>query len=121
MGNGLDAFRGRDSNAKSISFDGQAGYMRDAEGNHNYTFGSESFGFLGLLGLGIEYNRPQQNLKYYYANTLFLQDCINLYADFASQVIIKEVDEKGNEIPNSEYVKFLDNPNTFQNRTEFIK
>ena len=121
LGNGLDAFRGRDSNAKSISFDGQAGYMRDAEGNHNYTFGSESFGFLGLLGLGIEYNRPQQNLKYYYANTIFLQDCINLYADFASQVMIKEVDEKGNEIPNSEYVKFLENPNPFQNRTEFIK
>ena len=121
LGNGLDAFRGSNSNAKSISFDAQKEYFRDAEGNHNYTFENELFGLLGVLGFGTEYNRPKENLKHYYANTLFLQDCINLYADFASQVMIKEVDEKGNEIPNSEYVKFLENPNPFQNRTEFIK
>ena len=96
-------------------------YARDNEGNHTYNMHTERFGILGMLGLGQAYTRPSNNLKYYYANTLFLQDCINLYADFASQVHIMEVDYDGNEVENSEFVSFLNNPNPFQNRTEFIK
>lgn len=96
-------------------------YARDNEGNHTYNMHIERYGLLGMFGLGQAYTRPSNNLKYYYANTLFLQDCINLYADFASQVQILEVDEDGNEIENSDFVKFLNNPNPYQNRTEFIK
>lgn len=96
-------------------------YARLNDGTHTYNYETERFGLLGLLGMGQEYGRPKENLKYYYKNTLFLQDCINLYADFASQVNIMEVDEEGNEIENSEFVKLLNNPNPYQNRTEFIK
>ncbi|CEJ71268.1 Phage portal protein [Chryseobacterium oranimense G311] len=96
-------------------------YARLEDGTHSYNYETTQFGFLGLLGIGNEYNRAINNLKYYYKHTLFLQDCINLYADFASQVRIMEVDEKGNEIEGSEYVKFLMQPNAFQNSSDFIK
>lgn len=121
FGDGIDAFRGRRKSASKSFLSNMPEFVIDNEGNYTYTFGSSVFGPLSFLGIGTEYQRPNENLKYYYANTLFLQDCINLYADFASQVMIKEVDEKGNEIPNSDYIKFLNKPNPFQGRTEFIK
>ncbi len=96
-------------------------YARLNNGDHTYNYETERFGILGLLGMGQAYDRPTNNLKYYYANTLFLQDCINLYADFASQVNIMEVDKDGNEIENSDFIKFLNNPNPYQNRIQFIK
>jgi hypothetical protein len=96
-------------------------YERLEDGTHAYTFLDNVHGPLSLLGIGDTYARPKENLKYYYANTLFLQDCINLYADFASQVEIMEVDENGNEIEDSDFIKLLNNPNPFQSRTEFIK
>lgn len=96
-------------------------YSRLENGDHTYNFETERFGLLGLLGFGDAFEKPIQNLKYYYKKTLFLQDCINLYADFASQVMIKEVDKNGKEIENSDYVKLLYNPNGFQNKVDFIK
>lgn len=115
LDNGIDAFKSAFSSSVTPY------YARLDNGDHTYNLETERFGLLGLLGLGDSYLRPKENLKYYYANTLFFQDCVNLYADFASQVQIMEVDEDGNEVENSEYVKFLKNPNPFQNQTEFIR
>ncbi len=116
IGNGLDAFKSAFASAEVPPY-----YARLDDGTHSYNFETTRFGLLGMLGFGSEYNRAVDNLKYYYKHTLFLQDCINLYADFASQVKIMEVDEKGNEREDSEYVKFLSQPNAFQNGTDFIK
>lgn len=91
------------------------------DGTHAYNLEIITHGPLSLLGIGDKYTRTKDNLKYYYANTLFLQDCINLYADLAAQVKIMEVDEQGNEIEDSEFIKLLNNPNPFQTRTELIK
>ena len=96
-------------------------YARDNEGNHTYNMHTERFDILAMLGMSPYYGRATNNLKYYYANTLYLQDGINLYADFASQVNIMEVDKDGNKIENSEFVKFLNNPNPYQNKIQFIK
>lgn len=116
IGSGIDAFKSAFGSAEVPPY-----YARLDDGTHTYNYETTQFGLLGLLGLGTEYNRATTNLKYYYKHTLFLQDCINLYADFASQVKIMEVDEKGNEVENSEYVEFLMQPNAFQNATDFIK
>lgn len=114
--NGLQAFKTAYSNNAVIPH-----YSRLENGDHTYGYETERYGILGFLGIGDAYEKPIENLKYYYNKTLFLQDCINLYADFASQVIIKEVDHNGKEIENSDYVKFLSNPNGFQNQVDFIK
>lgn len=115
LSNGWTAFKS--------SFDSRVDpfYARLNEGTHSYNYETERFGVLGLLGLGNPYYTPVENLKYYYLNTFFLSSCIDLYADTASQVKIFEIDGKGNEVPNSEFVKFLEEPNVFQNRTEFIQ
>lgn len=123
--NGFQAFKsaysGADDN-KSLPDDFMGlNYARLEDGTHSYNYETERFGILGLFGLGSPFERPVQNLKYYYKKTLFLQDCINFYADFASQVVIKEVDQQGEEVKDSQYVKFLSNPNGFQNRVDFIK
>lgn len=116
LGSGIDAFKSAFGSAEVPPY-----YARLEDGTHTYNYETTQFGLLGLLGLGTEYNRATNNLKYYYKHTLFLQDCINLYADFASQVKIMEVNEKGNEVENSDYVDFLMQPNAFQNATDFIK
>lgn len=96
-------------------------YARLEDGTHTYNYETTQFGLLGLLGLGSPFYKAKENLKYYYKTTMFVQDCINLYADFASQVRIQEIDDKGNEIESSEYVRFLQHPNAFQNGTDFMK
>nr|DAI31786.1 MAG TPA: portal protein [Caudoviricetes sp.] len=78
-------------------------------------------GVLSFLGIGKTYFSPKEDYKAYYIDGTFLSDCINLYADFASQVRIQEVDDKGEAVENSEYLKFLNEPNEFQNQTDFIK
>nr|DAR48842.1 MAG TPA: portal protein [Caudoviricetes sp.] len=78
-------------------------------------------GVLSFLGIGKTYFSPKEDYKAYYIDGTFLSDCINLYADFASQVRIQEVDDKGEAVDNSEYLKFLNEPNEFQNQTDFIK
>lgn len=96
-------------------------YTRLNDGTHAYNYETERFGLLGILGLGQGYLKPKENLKYYYNNVYFLQNCVNLYADIASQVDIVEVDEEGNEVDNSDFVRLLKNPNVWQNGTDFIK
>lgn len=113
IGNGLDAFKSG-FNGSNIPY-----YARLDDGTHSYNYETQRFGLFGLFGS--EFGKPVENLKYYYENVFFFQSCVNLYADFASQVKINEVDEKGNVIENSEYVKFLSEPNGFQNGTDFIK
>nr|DAQ82210.1 MAG TPA: portal protein [Caudoviricetes sp.] len=78
-------------------------------------------GVLSFLGIGKTYFSPKEDYKAYYIDGTFLSDCINLYADFASQVRIQEVNDKGEAVDNSEYLKFLNEPNEFQNQTDFIK
>ncbi|MEN5308754.1 phage portal protein [Chryseobacterium cucumeris] len=118
--NGIQAFKSAFSGDGDDDLLGLK-YARLENGSHSYNYETERFGLLGLLGLGSPFEKPIENLKYYYTKTLFLQDCINFYADFASQVVIKEVDERGEEVKNSEYVRFLSNPNGFQNQVDFIK
>lgn len=117
LDNGFTAFK----SAFSDGFSVPPLYAQLNDGTHSYNYETERFGILGLLGIGQPYKVASQNMKYYYKNTLFLQDCINLYADFASQVKIQEIDEKGNAIENSEYCQFLRNPNAWQNQQELIK
>lgn len=116
LDNGLQAFKSAFLSAEIPPL-----YARLDDGTHTYNYETERFGLLGMLGMGQAYGRPKENLKYFYANTVFLQDCINLYADLASQVKLMEVDKDGNEIEDSEYINFLKNPNPFQTKTEFIK
>lgn len=116
FGIGVDAFKSAFSSAEVPPL-----YTRLEDGTHSYNYETTRFGLMGLLGFGSEFNRAVDNLKYYYKHTLFLQDCINLYADFASQVRLIEVDSDGNEIEDSEYLKLLQQPNAFQNKTDFIK
>lgn len=52
---------------------------------------------------------------------LFFADCINLYADIASQVKIAEVDQNNKEVEKSEIVRFLEQPNPWQDQISFIK
>lgn len=116
LDNGLNAFK----NAFSSEIT-EPNFAILNDGTYSYNYETERFGLLGLLGIGQAYSSPIENLKSYYKNTLFLQDCINLYADFASQVRIIEVDHKGNEIEDSEYLRLLQEPNAWQNQTQFIK
>jgi len=115
LDNGINAFKAAFSNNLTPY------YARLDDGTHAYNLEVERYGLLSMLGVGDKYSKARENLKYYYANTLFYQDCVNLYADLASQVKIMEVDQDGNEVENSEFVKFLENPNPFQNKTEFIR
>lgn len=122
LGDGIDAFRGgRKSASKSFSFDNPPDYLRDSAGNHTYSFGTTSFGLLGALGLGTKYYKPLQNTKAYYIDVPYLADCINLYADFASQVIIYEVDKSGKIIDDSDFLSLLKKPNQLQDQQSFIK
>lgn len=96
-------------------------YARLDDGTHAYNYGTTPIDYiLGLTGFKNAYYTPVENLKYYYLNVFFLAECIDLYADTCSQVKIVEVDKKGNEIENSMYIEFLNNPNPFQSLQELI-
>ncbi len=75
---------------------------------------------LSSVNIKTAYYTPVENLRYYYFNTFFLADCIDIYANICSQVKIMEVDKKGNEIENSAFVEFLQSPNQYQSLQEFI-
>lgn len=113
--NGITAFK------NALSFDNDANYARLSDGTHSYNYETERMGYFSFLGFGKSYFSPKENVKTYYKEVLFLSSCINLYADFASQVKITEVDRNGDIVENSPFVKFLDNPNVWQNKTEFVK
>lgn len=106
---------------KNVFDTGEANYARLNEGTHSYNYETERMGMFSSLGFGKSYFRPKENVKEYYKETLFLASCINLYADFASQVRIAEVNEHGDEVEKSQYITFLEQPNVWQNRTDFIK
>jgi len=95
-------------------------YARLSDGTHTYSIETERFGFLSDFGLGTPFYSPKENLKGYYKSVFFLQDCINLYADIATQVRIKEVDKRGNEVKDSPFLDLLEKPNPFQTRKELI-
>lgn len=96
-------------------------YTRLSDGTHAYNYGTTPLDYiLGLTGFKNAYYTPVENLKYYYLNVFFLAECIDLYADTCSQVHIVEVDKNGNEVTDSEYIKFLNNPNPFQSLPELI-
>ncbi|SHH96059.1 Phage portal protein [Chryseobacterium oranimense] len=96
-------------------------YTRLDDGTHAYNYGTSRIDeFLDVVGIKKAYYTPVENLKYYYHNVFFLADCIDLYAETCSQVNIIEIDKNGNEIENSKYVEFLNNPNPFQTLPEFI-
>ena len=65
--------------------------------------------------------KEKDNMKEYYFKVPFLADCINMYADFASQVQIYEEDENGNIFEDTEFINFLKNPNPFQDFQTYIK
>ena len=100
-------------------------YARPVDGTHTYNLETTRFGMSGLVNLmglgGQSYYTAKENLKMYYRDVFFLQDCINLYADIASQVKIVEVDKNGKQIDASPFLDLLKEPNAFQNQTEFIK
>ena len=96
-------------------------YARLNDGTHTYNFETERWWWANSLGGEPTYYKAKDNLKSYYKSVFFLQDCINLYADFASQVRIYEVDARGNEVTDSEFLRLLEAPNPFQSRSEFIK
>lgn len=61
------------------------------------------------------------NLKDYYFKVPFLADCVNIYADFASQVQVYEEDSGGNIIEDSPFIEMLKKPNPFQDFQSYIK
>ena len=96
-------------------------YAQLNDGTHTYNYETTREGIFGALGIGDAYYRPKSNLKWYYENTPFFSDCINIYADLASQVRIQEVDSKGEIVENSDFIKLLDQPNEWQDQIAFIK
>lgn len=94
-----------------------APYERLNDGTHYYY---EPADLLSYFGIGTPYYTPCQNLKSYYFECFFLSDCIDVYVDTCNRVKLMEVDSRGNEIQNSEYVSFLREPNALQNQSELI-
>lgn len=97
---------------------GSAPYERLDDGTHQYYY--EPADLMSLIGFGAPFYKPSSNLKSYYFNCFFLADCIDIYVDTCNRVKIMEVDSKGNEVQNSEYVSFLQDPNGFQTISELI-
>ena len=115
LDNGITAFKGAFTPQSSPN------YARLSDATHSYNLESERFGLFSFLGLGAEYYRPKEDLKWYYENIPFFADCINLYADIAAQVKISEIDQDSRIVENSEIVKFLEQPNPWQDQISFIK
>ena len=88
-------------------------YYRDSAGNIVMTTDLELFSNNLFTG--------SDNLKDYYFKVPFLADCINIYADFASQVQIYEEDSDGNIIEDSPFIEMLKKPNPFQDFQSYIK
>ena len=88
-------------------------YYRDSAGNIVMNTDLELFSNNLFTG--------SDNLKDYYFKVPFLADCVNIYADFASQVQIYEEDSDGNIIEDSPFLKMLKKPNPFQDFQSYIK
>lgn len=88
-------------------------YYRDSAGNSVMNTDLELFSNNLFTG--------SDNLKDYYFKVPFLADCINIYADFASQVQIYEEDSDGNIINDSPFLRMLKKPNPFQDFQSYIK
>ena len=88
-------------------------YYRDSAGNIVMNTDLELFSNNLFTG--------SDNLKDYYFKVPFLADCINIYADFASQVQIYEEDSDGNIIEDSPFIEMLKKPNPFQDFQSYIK
>lgn len=116
LNKGFSAFKGAFASPTMLPH-----YARLNDGTHTYNYETERLGFIGLIGIGQGYFKPKENLKWYYENCPFFADCINLYVNLASQVRISEVDEEGVEVENSEIVRFLEQPNPWQDQIAFIK
>ena len=88
-------------------------YYRDSAGNIVMNTDLELFSNNLFTG--------SDNLKDYYFKVPFLADCINIYADFASQVQIYEEDSDGNILEDSPFIEMLKKPNPFQDFQSYIK
>jgi hypothetical protein len=88
-------------------------YYRDSAGNIVMNTDLELFSNNLFTG--------SDNLKDYYFKVPFLADCVNIYADFASQVQIYEEDSDGNIIEDSPFIEMLKKPNPFQDFQSYIK
>lgn len=88
-------------------------YYRDSAGNIVMNTDLELFSNNLFAG--------SDNLKDYYFKVPFLADCVNIYADFASQVQIYEEDSDGNIIEDSPFIEMLKKPNPFQDFQSYIK
>ena len=88
-------------------------YYRDSAGNIVMNTDLELFSNNLFTG--------SDNLKDYYFKVPFLADCVNIYADFASQVQIYEEDSDGNIIEDSPFLEMLKKPNPFQDFQSYIK
>ena len=88
-------------------------YYRDSAGNAVMNTDLELFSNNLFTG--------SDNLKDYYFKVPFLADCVNIYADFASQVQIYEEDSDGNIIEDSPFIEMLKKPNPFQDFQSYIK
>lgn len=88
-------------------------YYRDSAGNVVMNTDLELFSNNLFTG--------SDNLKDYYFKVPFLADCVNIYADFASQVQIYEEDSEGNIIEDSPFIEMLKKPNPFQDFQSYIK
>jgi hypothetical protein len=88
-------------------------YYRDSAGNIVMNTDLELFSNNLFTG--------SDNLKDYYFKVPFLADCVNIYADFASQVQIYEEDAEGNIINDSPFLRMLKKPNPFQDFQSYIK
>ena len=92
-------------------------YVQLMDGTHTYNMEMDR---LNMLFGGTNISEIK-NFKWYYENVPFLADCINIYADMASQVQIQEVYEDGTPVKDSEFLKFLEQPNNWQDQISFIK
>jgi len=103
------------SNAyKSFIYKGldEGTFYRDMSGNYVYN---------DMQLLKGSLFKEKDNMKEYYFKVPFLADCINMYADFASQVQIYEEDEKGNTFEDTDFINFLKQPNPLQDLQTYIK
>ena len=92
-------------------------YVQLMDGTHTYNMEMDR---LNMLFGGTSLSEIK-NFKWYYENVPFLADCINIYAYMASQVQIQEVYEDGTPVKDSEFLKFLEQPNNWQDQISFIK
>ena len=106
----------RDGIAKSFPF-----FSVLNEGTDSYNYETERFDLVDGFGLGVQYFVERENMKWYYDKVPFFADCVNMYADFASQVQIREVDMDGNDVSDSRFLEFLEHPNEWQDQIAFIK